>query len=125
MKPQELNHANGPCPGHRSDPARPGFCSLCGSPCESRPRREASEQQQRTSSALAELAAMGSDVCALLAAVQGGATLVISGPDPLGSRTSPRFGATIQSATGAREAHATGSDLPRLLSDLAKSWSKQ
>lgn len=79
-----------------------------------------SAQSERTSSALSELAAMGSDICTLLAAVQAGATLVLTGPDPLGS--SQRFGATIESATGARYVHGTDRELSRLLSDLAKQW---
>jgi hypothetical protein len=82
-------------------------------------------QRRRISAALNELAGMGSDICTLLEGIQGGATLVITGPDPLGRSDVPRFGASIESATGAREAHAMGSDLPRLLSDLAASWVKQ
>jgi len=79
-------------------------------------------KSRRIIEALSELAGMGSDFCALLAAVQGGATLVITGPDPLGRNDVPRFGASLESTSGAIEAHAMGSELPRLLSDLAKSW---
>jgi hypothetical protein len=76
----------------------------------------------RTSAALSELASVGSDVCALLAAVQGGATLVITGPDSHARKGVPHFGASLESSDGAREAHAMGNDLPRLLRDLAQSW---
>lgn len=76
----------------------------------------------RTAAALSELAGIGSDVCTLLAAVQEGATLVLTGPGSHDRRGAPRFGASLESADGAREAHAMGDDLPRLLGDLVKCW---
>lgn len=91
-------------------------------PADTRQVAAVEATRARTAAALAELAGIGSDVCALLHAVQGGATLVITGPDPIGRTGAPKFGASLESATGAREAHAMGDDLPRLLSDLVKCW---
>lgn len=104
----------------------------CPDPCPEHEKQElgrlAAEhglQSTRITAALSELAGMGSDICSLLHAVQGGATLVLAGPDPLGNIHAPRFGATLESATGARHASVYGSDLPRLLSDLVANWVKQ
>lgn len=80
------------------------------------------ELQAPSHAALGELAAMGSDVASLLAAVDAGATLVMTGPDPLGSTAAPRFAGSIESNGGAREAHATGAALLEMVAGLATAW---
>jgi len=74
--------------------------------------------------ALNELAVVGSHVCQLFAIVSAGATLVVTGPDPLGPFGSPRFGCSLESTTGARHADAYGSTLAVVFDQLLTEWSK-
>jgi hypothetical protein len=74
------------------------------------------------SHALGELAVMGSDVATVFAAVDSGATFVITGPDPLMSTRAPRFGATLESHSAAREANASGESLIQVLAEIARQW---
>lgn len=83
------------------------------------------DPSERYRVALNVLATFGSEVATLLAAVDGGATLVVTGPDPLGNSNSPRIGASIDSITGARHADAYGASLVEVLGELANKWRKQ
>lgn len=60
-------------------------------------------------------------VASIFAAVNGGATFVLAGPDPLGA---PGYGGTLESATGARHADSYGAHLSTVLVELADKWGK-
>jgi hypothetical protein len=96
-----------------------------GNPVANAPPLKNIEPWSPASHALGELAVMGSDVATLFAAVDAGATFVITGPDPLRSdRKIPRFGATLESHTGSREANASGDSLVAVIADIAAQWRK-
>lgn len=74
--------------------------------------------------ALNELAAVGSHLAHLFSIVSAGATLVVTGPDPLGPVGSPRFGCSLESTTGTRHADAYGSTLAVVFDQLLTEWGK-
>ena len=58
----------------------------------------------------------------LLDAVQGGASLVMLGPDPLEPMRVQMFSATLESASGARRVAKHGPELLGVLAALAREW---
>jgi hypothetical protein len=60
----------------------------------------------------------------VLEAVRNGATFVLTGPDPFGPKNAPRFGASIESTSGARHADAYGEDAAVVFEQLVAEWAK-
>jgi hypothetical protein len=65
------------------------------------------------------------DVAPVLDIVAEGATLVLSGPDPLAPAGSTPFAATLESATGARCANAYGASIKDVFEQLLAQWGEQ
>ncbi len=62
----------------------------------------------------------------LISAIDGGATLVVAGPDRTGQGPVSRtFGATLESVTGARCANAYATDFRTLVVELLREWQQQ
>ena len=60
----------------------------------------------------------------MLEAVRNGATFVLTGPDPFGPKNAPRFGASIESTSGARHADAYGENPSVVFEQLVAEWAK-
>ena len=66
--------------------------------------------------------AEGDAVACIFDAIRNGGTLVLTGPNSVVSPSDRQFGATLEDASGQRDANAVGNELGDVLVGLVRSW---